>query len=81
MKNKKLWIFAGIVLLIFILDRTFHWSDWLMNSQPLDVLSRLVQQNRLQAVLLYIVLTIVACVVLALPGVLVQKSCGYSESS
>lgn len=69
MKNKKLWIFAGIVLLIFILDRTFHWSDWLMNSQPLDVLSRLVQQNRLQAVLLYIVLTIVACVVLALPGV------------
>ena len=69
MKHKKLWIFAGMVLLIFILDRTFHWSDWLMNAQPLDVLSRLVQQNLLQAVLLYIVLTIVACVVLALPGV------------
>ena len=69
MKHKKLWIFAGMVLLIFILDRTFHWSDWLMNAQPLDVLSQLVQQNLLQAVLLYIVLTIVACVVLALPGV------------
>lgn len=69
MKHQKLWIFAGAVLLVFVLNRIFGWSDWLSASKPLDFLNQLVQQNLLWALLLYTVLTIVACVVLALPGV------------
>lgn len=69
MKHRKLWIFAGAVLLIVALDRVFGWSDWLSASKPFELLNRLVEQNLLQALLLYTVLTVVACVVLALPGV------------
>ena len=67
MKNKKLWIFAGILLLIFVADRLFGLSDMVMTA--LDYLETLVQENLTMAVLLYTGLTIVGCVVLALPGV------------
>ena len=67
MKNKKLWMFAGILLLIFAADRMFGLSDMVMTA--LDYLETLVQENLTMAVLLYTGLTIVGCVVLALPGV------------
>ena len=67
MKNKKLWIFAGILLLIFIADRIFGLSGKVMEA--LDYLDVLVQENLIMAILLYSGLTVVGCVVLALPGV------------
>ena len=67
MKNKKLWLFIGIIILIFIADYFWGLSDMVMSA--LDYLENLVAENLLMAVLLYIVLTIVGCVVLALPGI------------
>ncbi len=67
MKNKKLWIFIGIILLILLADCFWGLSDMVMNM--LDYLNQLVEDNLAMAVLLYIVLTMVGCVVLALPGV------------
>lgn len=67
MKKKKLWIFASIIVLIIIADRLWGLSDMVMSA--LDYLERLVLENRMMAVLLYMVLTIVGCVVLALPGI------------
>jgi len=67
MKNKKLWIFIGILLLILVADRLWGLSDMVLNA--LDYLETLVQENLTMAVLLYTGLTIVGCVVLALPGV------------
>ena len=69
MKNKKMWIFIGIIVLILILNRIFGWSAYLGNAENLKFLENMVQDNLLLAVLIYTVLTIVSCVVLALPGV------------
>ena len=69
MKNKKLWIFIAIVAVIIILDRIFGWSAWLGNRENLAFLETMVRDNLPLAILIYTVLTIVSCVVLAVPGV------------
>lgn len=69
MKNKKLWIFAIIVIAILILDRIFGWSVWLGNRENLSFLSEIVNDNLPLAILIYTAVTIVSCVILALPGV------------
>ena len=66
-KNKKLWIFIGIIVLILAADRIFGLSAFVMSA--LDYLEILVKENLLMAILLYSGLTIVGCVVLALPGI------------
>lgn len=67
MKNKKLWMFVGIFLLIAVADRFWGISDLVMHA--LDYLEILVQENLTMAILLYTVLTIIGCVILALPGI------------
>ena len=69
MKNKKMWIFIGIIVVILVLNHIFGWSAYLGNAENLKFLENMVQDNLLLAVLIYTVLTIVSCVVLALPGV------------
>lgn len=69
MKNKKLWIFGGIILLIVILHHIFDWSSYISTAENLEFMKRIVQNNLPLAILLYMVLTVVGCVVLALPGV------------
>ena len=69
MKNKKMWIFIGMIVLILVLNHIFGWSAYLGNTENLKFLENMVQDNLLLAVLIYTVLTIVSCVVLALPGV------------
>lgn len=69
MKNKKMWIFIGIIVLILVLNHIFGWSAYLGNTENLKFLENMVQDNFLLAVLIYTVLTIVSCVILALPGV------------
>ena len=69
MKNKKLWIFVGIILLIMILTHIFGWSSYISTAENLEFMKRIVQNNLPLAILLYMVLTVVGCVVLALPGV------------
>ena len=69
MKNKKMWIFIGIIVVILVLNHIFGWSTYLGNTENLKFLENMVQDNLLLAVLIYTVLTIVSCVVLALPGV------------
>lgn len=69
MKNKKVWIFIGIIVVILVLNHIFGWSAYLGNTENLKFLENMVQDNLLLAVLIYTVLTIVSCVVLALPGV------------
>ena len=68
-KNKKLWIFIGIIVLILVLNHIFGWSSYLENRENLKFLEQMVQDNLILALLIYSVLTIISCVVLALPGV------------
>lgn len=69
MKNKKVWIFIGIIIVILVLNHIFGWSKWLGDSRNLEFLRTMVDENLGLAMLIYTVLTIVSCVVLALPGI------------
>ena len=69
MKNKKLWIFIGMIVLILKLNHIFGWSYYLGNTENLKFLENMVQENLVLAIGIYTILTIISCVVLALPGV------------
>ena len=69
MKNKKLWIFIGIVILILILNYIFGWSSYLGDTDNLKFLEKMVQDNLALAIGIYMAVTIVGSVVLALPGI------------
>ena len=69
MKNKKLWVFVGIVVLIVLINHFFGISEWLGGDKGLSFLKKLVEENLMLAILIYIVVTIISCVVFALPGV------------
>ncbi len=68
-KNFKLITFCLIVALILLLNHIFGWSSYLSDSDNLGFLSDMIRKNFLLAALIYIGLTVLACVVLALPGV------------
>ena len=59
----------GIIVLIVILNQIFGWSSYIGDIDNLSFLKAMVKKNLAVAVLLYIVFTVVGCVVLALPGV------------
>lgn len=58
-----------VIVVILILDRIYGWSDYLGDTENLQFLLDIVRENMLTAVLIYSLLTIVGCVVLALPGI------------
>jgi uncharacterized membrane protein YdjX (TVP38/TMEM64 family) len=68
-KNLKLILFGLLIVVIFALNQHFGWSDYLSNTDNLKFLSELIDTHFALAALIYIGLTVVACVVLALPGV------------
>lgn len=68
-KNLKLIVFGLIVIIVFVLNQRFGWSDYLGNTDNLRFLSELINEHFALAALIYTGLTVVACVVLALPGV------------
>lgn len=68
-KNSKLIIFCAIIVLILVLNHKFGWSKYLSDSENLSFLSDMIKEHFVLAALIYMAATIVACVVLALPGV------------
>lgn len=71
-KNKnrvKILIFAASIIIIFILNRQFGWSKYLGNIENLTFFKSTVEENMLLAMVIYIIITIIGCVVLALPGI------------
>lgn len=69
MKNKKMWAFVGIVVLILVLNHIFGWSEYLSDKENFVFLKNMVEENLFLAGVVYTILTIIGCVVLALPGV------------
>ena len=69
MKNKKLWIFIGMIVVILVLNHVFGWSEWLRDTDNLAFLSDMVNDHLLDAILIYIFATVIGSVVLAVPGV------------
>lgn len=68
-KYYKLITFIIIVIAILLLNNKYGWSEYIGDIDNWGYLQEMVRENLLQAALLYSALTIVGCVVLALPGV------------
>lgn len=69
MKNKKIWTFIGIIAVILILNNLFGWSSYIGDLNNMKFLDEILKENLFLAVLIYTSITIIGCVVLALPGV------------
>ncbi|MEG1972090.1 MAG: VTT domain-containing protein [Oscillospiraceae bacterium] len=69
MKNKKTWVFILIALAVLLLNNKYRWSEYLGNAENLNFIKTIAAENFWQAVLLYIIITIISCVALALPGI------------
>ena len=73
MQKKKNWIkiiiFVCIVTGILMLNHHYGWSSYLGDMSNLMFLKTMAEENIVAALALYIIITIVGCVVLALPGV------------
>ena len=68
-KNIKILIFAVIVIAILVGNHYFGWSTYLSDADHLRFLEEMVKTHRVMAFWIYVGLTIVGCVVLALPGI------------
>ena len=71
-KKKKLLKAASFLLLmalIAVCSRRFGWTSFFSDAAALTDWKALIAENLLEALLLYTVVTVIACVVLALPGI------------
>lgn len=68
-KYIKLIIFIAIIIVIVVLNRVFGWSSYIGNPKYYHFLKRMVEENKLYAILIYMAATIIGSVLLALPGV------------
>ena len=68
-KNYKLIVFGLLIVFVFLLNQKFGWSDYLSNTDNLKFMSEMIDEHYVLAALIYTGLTVIACVVLALPGV------------
>ena len=69
MNNKKMWVFAGTIVVILCLNHIFGWSSYISNMDNLAFLKQAVENNLPYAIAIYMLLTIAGCAFLALPGV------------
>ena len=68
-KNLKIIVFVVIILAVLIGNHYFGWSAYVSDADHLSFLTEMVKEHRLLAFGIYVGLTIVGCVVLALPGI------------
>ena len=68
MNHKRLWVFAGITLVILCLNHIFGWSSYLSNMNNLAFLKQAVEDNLPFAIGIYMLLTIAGCAVRACTG-------------
>lgn len=65
----KISIFIFIVISVILLNNHYGWSSYIRDTKNLEFVKEMMKDNLLLAISIYIVLTIIGCVVLAVPGV------------
>ena len=68
-KNLKIIVFVVIILAVLIGNHYFGWSAYVSDADHLSFLVEMVEEHKLLAFGIYVGVTIVGCVVLALPGI------------
>ena len=76
MKYAKVWIFAAVVVAICIANHFLGWSDWIANGELQRMLEGMIGENYVLACVVYVILSIVGSLVLALPGILFALAAG-----
>lgn len=76
MKNAKVWAFVAIVVAICVANYFFGWSDWIADGELQRMLEDMISENYVLACVVYVILSIVGSVVLALPGILFALAAG-----
>ena len=67
-KHRKILIFAAAAAAVLVLNSIFGWSDYI-TGDGLELLKNTARENILLASAVYVAVTVVGCVALALPGV------------
>lgn len=67
-KHRRLIEFLIIVITIILLDRHYGLSAFLSDKRNWQFLQVLVKEDIYEAIFIYTLITVIACVVLALPG-------------
>lgn len=67
-KHRRLIEFLIIVVTIILLDRHYGLSEFLSDKRNWQFLQVLVKEDIYEAIFIYTLITVIACVVLALPG-------------
>ena len=65
----KTSLFIAMIILVILLNNHYGWSNYISDTKNLDFIKQMVKDNILLAMSIYMILTIVGCVVLAIPGV------------
>lgn len=65
----KISIFIFIVISAILLNNHYGWSSYIRDTKNLEFVKEMMKDNLLLAISIYIVLTMIGCVVLAVPGV------------
>ncbi len=67
-KHRKILIFAAAAAAVLVLNSIFGWSEYI-TGDGLELLKNTAKENILLASAVYVAVTVVGCVALALPGV------------
>lgn len=70
MKTAKIWLLVGTLVILAVTVRVLGWDQALLSGEALETLKDLVRMHPVAIAAGYVVLSTVACVALALPGVL-----------
>jgi uncharacterized membrane protein YdjX (TVP38/TMEM64 family) len=76
-KYKKALVFLCLLGLILTFNAIFGWSDMFSDPKKLPLIQKNLEENLPIAILLYICVTVLGCVVLALPGVIFALAAGF----
>lgn len=80
MKNikavSKIVIFAVLVLAVILLSNHFGWAEMITQGGDFTFIREMTEGNEAAGITIYIVLTIIGCVVLALPGITFAVAAG-----
>ena len=67
-KHRKILVFAAAAAAVLVLNSIFGWSEYI-TGDGLELLKNTAKENILLASAVYVAVTVVGCVALALPGV------------
>lgn len=72
----KIISFLAIILVVVILNHHFRWTSFLGNADNLLAMKEVVGNNLLLVFILYTLVTVIGCALLALPGVTFSLAAG-----